>query len=651
MSDQGPGRPPQVPFSSATSRSSGDEPNTRIAELDEFLSRAVDRQIAEQRALREAFVELADQVRALQSEQGDEVDPEELLEQIRRIHQAYSDVVVAEVREIRDAIAAAAQAEEHEEAVAPEEVIEQIRRISQAYSDAVIAEVRDVKEAIATRPDTPAADEVDPQEFIEQIRRFSQAYSDAVIAEIREVRETMAEPQAPAPAAPAIDAAATDEIAAEIRELREALASQAEATHALATQARAGTVVPMPQVDATGAMGHEIDPDEVIDQIRRISQAYSDAVIAEIREIREGFETAAAPPAATPSSEGSDVVIAELRDVRDEILTQLQRPVPQADSAGDAAGLGDIQGTVGAMSADVEGIAQALIDLNAGLRDWAEGVDSRIGEMQQAVDLVRDFASQTQELRTEMLEAMDLRDQRQGYDAEGYEAEGYERQEPAPSQELAPQEFAVDAELVPEPRVVITDSVELDRRIQETIDLSLYLADQVDAFGRVLQSMGDLPTRLEGVISQALRRTLTARSKLDSEATTEIRTALASLDTYVDKIDDIVTRFAASEESVRKLALGQVEVSSRIDSLYDAIADRLDDVEADRRRTEEILAGAIDAVGEGKAPKAASTLAKATKSAASRRKKTPGSRREATTKAKKPKPVARKRTPRKQANT
>jgi sugar-specific transcriptional regulator TrmB len=617
----------------------------RVAELDEFLSRAVDRQIAEQRALREAFVELADQVRALQSEQGDDVDPEELLEQIRRIHQAYSDVVVAEVREIRDAIAAAAQAEADEETVDPEEVIEQIRRISQAYSDAVIAEVRDVKEAIAAPPDPSTTEEIDPQEFIEQIRRFSQAYSDAVIAEIREVRETMAAPPAPVAPAPAAPAA-TDEIAAEIREIREALASQAQATQALATQARERPPVPMPPVAET----REVDPDEIVDQIRRISQAYSDAVIAEIREVREGFASMAAPVTA-PASDGTDV-IAEIRDVRDEILTQLQRPAPP-DVTGDAAALGDIHGTVGAMSADVEGIAQALIDLNAGLRDWAEGVDSRIGDMQHAVDLVRDFASQTQELRAEMLEAMDLRDQRQGYVDEGYPSQGSEDEayeDRAQSQELAPPEPAFDAELVPPPRVMVTDSVEIDRRIQETIDLSLYLADQVDAFGRVLQAMGDLPTRLEGVISQALRRTLTARSKLDSEATTEIRTALASLDTYVDKIDDIVTRFAASEESVRKLALGQVEVNSRIDSLHDAIADRLDDVEADRRRTEEILAAAIDAVGEGKAPKAASTLAKATKSAASRRKPA-GTSRRTPAKAKKPKPPARKRTPRKQADT
>jgi hypothetical protein len=128
---------------------------------------------------------------------------------------------------------------------------------------------------------------------------------------------------------------------------------------------------------------------------------------------------------------------------------------------------------------------------------------------------------------------------------------------------------------------------EIEQRVKETIELSLYLADQIESFDKAISNLGDLPTRLEGVISQALKRTLAARAKLDRDAEMALDEAVATLDEHVATIGDVA---------------GVAEMQARLESGLDAIAE------------------AIDRSADGGLPRAGTSLAKA---AARSRKTTP----------------------------
>jgi hypothetical protein len=202
------------------------------------------------------------------------------------------------------------------------------------------------------------------------------------------------------------------------------------------------------------------------------------------------------------------------------------------------------------VSADIEGIAQALIDLNAGLREWAVGVDRSVTSIREAVESVRDLA------------------------VEGYEVSELEQTGAQPAVGSDDVEYEggeiVQAEPVM-PARLSGDPGELEQRIRESVELSLYLADQIEEFDRVLGGMGELGGRIEGVVQQGMRRALAARSKLDTDANAALEETLALLDSYVDKMSGTVEGFVQSEETLRKLGLGQVELASRLDSLYEAV--------------------------------------------------------------------------------
>ena len=269
-------------------------------------------------------------------------------------------------------------------------------------------------------------------------------------------------------------------------------------------------------VNALGAQGGGFDPDDLSDRVRAATRAAVDPIVSEVRTLS------------------------------DNVLTTVQRSTSTTSGAS-GAGSEDVEqlaASVGGVAADIEGIAQALIDLNAGLREWAAGVDATIEGVRDGVEEIRDIALASQE-PTGSQDALVL--------------------------DVPDADLVEGSPLLPAPSLGAEEREEIDKRIKESVELSLYLADQIEEFDRVLKSMGDLPQRLEGVVASGMRRTLAARAKLDNEATIVLDDALASLDEYVDRMSDTIGRFGNSEETLRKLGLGQVELASRLDSLFEAV--------------------------------------------------------------------------------
>ncbi len=341
-----------------------------------------------------------------------------------------------------------------------------------------------------------------------------------------------------------------------------------------------------------------------------------------------------------------------LTDLRDAV-TQLQsRPTPAVDlddldqrigrhvQEATGAATADLRASIGGISADVEGIAQALIDLNSGLRDWAKGIDRNLGAVMQTVERVRDVAgdvvdhqtramealrsstAQSREVQADVLDtARATADHTQQMHDELIEWVQSERERhralEAPlieipfsdvvASDVVAGEIAAETAIVPMIGSPLVDASlvqvpvadvasDIAQQVKESIELSLYLADQIEDFDRVIGKMGDLPSRLEAVISQALKRTLAARGKLDREAEVAMDDALVVLDEHIEKIG----RFADDEDAVRELTLRQVELASRVESLQAEMFVRL-----------EALAEAIDRSADGSQPRAAASLARA----------------------------------------
>jgi uncharacterized protein YoxC len=264
-----------------------------------------------------------------------------------------------------------------------------------------------------------------------------------------------------------------------------------------------------------------------------------------------------------PDVEGSEV-LGELRDMRDSITTRLERAV---EGAQDVQAVGQevaiLRESLGGVAADIEGLAQSLIDLNSGLREWADSVERNVDEVRNAVGLVG--ANGEAEDAAEALYAED--------------------EQPLVEEQLAivPFQSKVD---------------QIEERVKETVELSLYLADQIEDFDRVISRMGDLPTKLEGVITQAVKRTLAARAKLDRDAEVVLDDVLDALDEQVEGMSTGVAQLSQSADAVRGLTVGQNELASRIDALHAELG---------------ALADAIDRAAEGRAPRAAASVEAATR--------------------------------------
>lgn len=303
--------------------------------------------------------------------------------------------------------------------------------------------------------------------------------------------------------------------------------------------------------DAVRALGEgtpaqvELDVGALDDRMRRAIEGGIARLEGELRDVRSALG---------PQIELTSNVNQVVRSFREELQTLHD-------------GISSVETDVAGVGADIEGIAQALIDLNAGLRSWADDVDASVTSLRDTVDSIREL-TQTRAV--------------------------------AEAAEQAPVSDAdSDARIE-----------RMETQVRETAELSLYLTDQIEDLDRVLKNLGELPERIEGVVSQAMRRTLTARAKLEQDATSLVDELTESLEAGTDRLSEVLDSLDAS--GLRKLTLGNVELTSQVASLHDTLIARLAAAELDHRQTMEALAGAIDRWAKGKDPRALETVAKAT---------------------------------------
>ena len=334
--------------------------------------------------------------------------------------------------------------------------------------------------------------------------------------------------------------APTDRQSTELQALREALGDLSGAVRALENKDNTDAIAELTQAavrrGSAAAFG----------ELRGLREALGDLTEAVLALENKDNTDAIAELTQAAVRRGSDAVIAELRDLGDSMLESVQRsadPAPVTRAL--EKNLDVLQESIGNTTADIEGIAQALIDLNAGLRDWADGVDRNIGSLTQALADVRELALQSQDTHAEVIE--ELR-------AQAERARSADESTDASAQTVA-------------------DRAEIEQRLKESEELSLYLADQIEDFDRSLSRINDLPTQLEGLVAQALKRTLTAKAKLDADTRASLTETLAALADNVDRMDRAVEHLASSDETLRELATGQTDLASRVDALQDRIED------------------------------------------------------------------------------
>ncbi len=222
-----------------------------------------------------------------------------------------------------------------------------------------------------------------------------------------------------------------------------------------------------------------------------------------------------------------------------------------------------VRESVGGVAADIDGIAQALIDLNSGLRGWADGVDSNIASLRDAVDRVHEVTVESQELLAPDGEDGEGRSERVGVAAMGERIQG------------------------------------IETGIADAAELSSYLTEQVESLDRLLNRIGDLPMKLEGVVAQALRRTLATRAKLDKEAERAIDDVLGSVDQQLQQFNASLQRVSTNDDRLEKIEAGQSDLRSQIEDLQKGFAGRF-----------EGLAQAIDRSAKGLTPRALESINK-----------------------------------------
>ncbi|MEX0873799.1 MAG: hypothetical protein WD646_12040 [Actinomycetota bacterium] len=338
---------------------------------------------------------------------------------------------------------------------------------------------------------------------------------------------------------------AVDRQIAEQRALTESLTELRQAVEELATREAGPSEAPQALTEALG---------ELRDAVHKLSNRASEPI--DLRELDKLIRGVSEGEVAT--------FVKEFKELRGLLL-------PGGATSGNAAATRDlsqdvegVKEAVAGVAADIDGIAQALIDMNSGLRGWAEGVDANLDSLRDGVERVREVASASRELLSG--------DGDRGGDLMTTRVEG------------------------------------IEERVNETAQLSLYLTDQVEALDKLLSRVGDLPMKLEGVVAQALRRTLATRAKLDKEAEGAIDDVLGAVDEQLEHFSGALQRFAADEGQLHKLEVGQAELTALLESLRASVTARLDEIESERRRTEQELARAIDRSAKGQDPRAQDSL-------------------------------------------
>lgn len=262
----------------------------------------------------------------------------------------------------------------------------------------------------------------------------------------------------------------------------------------------------------------------------------------------------------------------ELRDMRSTIDPQAEVVATVGHAVGALRDeLSSMREDLGGVGGDIEDVATALVDLNSGLRKWAGDVDRSVEELKSIVS--------------------ELEQEEPSVDEDGQQEP--DEADPSDQSDDGSRDERLDA---------------IGEQVKETAELSLYLSDQIEDLDRIIGRLGSLPENLEGVVSQAMRRTLTTKAKLDKEAETLLDDAFSSLAEDLDRLAGILSTFEEGE--VRKLTLSQVEMTSRLESLHELIADRLSAMESGQHEALTDLVEAVDRLASGEAAEARKAVAK-----------------------------------------
>ncbi|HVE92705.1 MAG TPA: hypothetical protein VNE62_10490 [Actinomycetota bacterium] len=280
-----------------------------------------------------------------------------------------------------------------------------------------------------------------------------------------------------------------------------------------------------------------------------------------------------------------------------ETLGQLAKAVPDTAVRGT---VDELKVALTAASGDVKTLAQAMLDLNGGLREWSDRLEQRIAG-----------------LATALLQA--LRD--------------LTLSQEAALSSVADEVAAATADMRRELGDQMHDTTRslgsrLDgvrEQLVESRELTGYLRDQTEDLDKVLGGLGDVPQRLEGVVAQALRRALTVRAGLMAEAEKVMTQVFAPIESRAQDLAASLEAASASveeaklDEDLRLMAVRQDELAARVDEIQDSIEAQLAEAEAQRRETALALAEAIDRAARGLEPGAVAALRSAPRTRASTR--------------------------------
>jgi tetrahydromethanopterin S-methyltransferase subunit G len=299
-----------------------------------------------------------------------------------------------------------------------------------------------------------------------------------------------------------------------------------------------------------------------------------------------------------PATVGAiDSILAGLEELRGQMAELGMRVVGRA-GVGDEEAEDDLRILMEASAEDVRGLAQAMLDLNTGLRSWAERIDERISALARSVlEAIRDLASAQKE---------------------AFEDIGRSVTSSGMTEEVRD---AVRATT----RTLAARLKGLEERVVEAGDLSRYLKDQIEDLDRVLGVLTAVPEKIDGVVAQAVRRATTARAGLAQQAQKALEQVLGPVGGDLERFAEVLRGAAEAAEGghladeVRRIALHQVELTSRLEALQETIASSLDSAEESQRSRDEAMAKALDRAGRGLDPKAVESIRARTQPAKPRR--------------------------------
>jgi hypothetical protein len=468
------------------------------AELDEFLARAVDRQIAEQRALRDTLQRLSEDLSDLTSRPAPTIDVDQI---DARIKEHVDEMATSIAGELRGAVAG---------------VSADVEGIAQALID---------------------------------LNSGLREWADGIDHNLTSVLRTV------------------ESVRGVANDLREQHERSAESIRTATAQAQTLNAEVLEATRNASARGQELH-DEMLKSVETM-RTITSGIQEQQTEAKEVIQTTAAQ---------AQALNAEVLDATKNNATQLQEIAAQVQAM--TAQAQTLTAQAQAMNTEVLEASRASAKHSFEVLETTRSIADETRTLHgQLLDTMRTAAEQSREVHAVLMETLRLEEEA-AREAE-LEAELLEEPEIIEEPEPAPI-VPAEGELIPAP----VES-EIERQVKETIELSLYLADQIEDFDRVIGKLSDLPTRLEGVISQALKRTLAARSKLDRDAEVALDEVLTVLDEHAERAG----RVADNQDVVHELTEAQADLAERVDALH---AEMLDHLEA--------LADAIGRVDGAEAP-------------------------------------------------